>query len=147
MDYFIQLEGRCDIEILVGKWVEDKNGKLLGTVTNIIRDSWTGEIRKFSVSSQQTDIVLFYSPADVSESSEARIKLKMAVEEFNREIQFGAKVFDKNGKLIGIVDYPVLDSLTGEVKRFKVKTDSDKEGLLFSAKDVDKLTPDEVRLK
>jgi sporulation protein YlmC with PRC-barrel domain len=138
---------RCEIEIAVGAKVEDINGKVLGSVRNIVRDSWTGEVTKFSVSSEQADWVLFYSPQDISESTETRIKLKIALGDVNSAIQYGAKVFDKNNRLVGTVVYPISDSLTGEVKKFQVKTEPDKENLLFSLEDVDKITPEQIKLK
>lgn len=99
------------------------------------------------MTTEQTDTVLFYSPEDVSETSENHIKLKVALGEVNQSIQFGAKVFDKNHQFIGTVDYPVSDSFTGEVKKFKVKTEPEEESILFTVDDVDKASPDEVRLK
>ena len=141
------IERRYGIEIIYGTRVEDKNGKTLGTVNNIVHDTWTGEIRKFSVSEEKGDTVLFYSPEDVSESNNDLIKLKIAFGEANLSIQYGAKVFDKNNKLLGTVDYPVSNSLTGEVEKFKVKAEPADEALVFSLEDVDKISPDEVKLK
>jgi hypothetical protein len=112
-----------------------------------MRDSWTGEIKKFSVNTDQIDTVLFYSPNDVSEASESNVKLNIAFGEVNLAIQFGARVFDKNDQYIGTVDYPVSNSFTGKVEKFKVKPVSDQEALIFSIEDVEKVTPDEVRLK
>jgi hypothetical protein len=57
-----------EIEIKFGATVEDKNSKLLGTVNNVIKNSWTGDISKFSVRTELTDTDLFYSPEDVSEA-------------------------------------------------------------------------------
>jgi hypothetical protein len=55
----------------------DKNGKTLGTIDYIVRDAYTGDIKKFKVSTElETD--LFYSPEDVLESSATQIKLKTA---------------------------------------------------------------------
>jgi sporulation protein YlmC with PRC-barrel domain len=44
--------GTEKIEIEYGASVIDKNGKLLGTVNRVLRDTWTGDIRKFDVSSE-----------------------------------------------------------------------------------------------
>ena len=42
------------MRIEYGAEVVDKNGNLLGTVTTVVRNSWTGEISKFmSVSSYE----------------------------------------------------------------------------------------------
>ena len=37
------------MKIAYGKIVEDKNGNQLGQVNYVIRDSWTGEVRKFGI--------------------------------------------------------------------------------------------------
>jgi len=37
-------------------------------------------------------------------------------------IQYGAEVIDKNGKVLGTVDYPVNDTFTGEITKFKINT-------------------------
>jgi hypothetical protein len=118
----------------------------LGAVSGVVRDSWTGDIRKFSVKTQLADTDLFYSIGDVSEASETKVKLKIAFGEVNTSIRFGAKVFDKNNKYLGTVDYSISDSFTGEVKKFRVKTESIEESLLFSTEDIEKSAPDEIRL-
>jgi sporulation protein YlmC with PRC-barrel domain len=136
------------MDIEYGVKVKDKNGKPLGTVNRVLRDTWSGDIRKFDVSSELTDSVLFYSVEDVAEASDTEIKLKIAFGEANLlGIQYGAKVIDKNGKAVGTVDYPVSDSLTGEIKKFKVSTDGTEEASFFSVEDVAEATPSEVRLK
>jgi len=127
--------------------VEDKNGKYLGTVGNVVLDSWSGELKKFSVRAEPVDTTLFYSPEDVAEASGTAIKLKIAFGETNTTVQYGAKVVDKDGKYLGTVNYLVSDSLTGEVKSFKVKTGSDEQALIFSIDDVDQVTPEKISLK
>ncbi len=112
-----------------------------------MQDSFSGNITKFTVKTDLADIDLFYSPEDVSEASNNKVKLKTAFGEASSSIQYGAQVFDKNHRLIGVVDYPVSDSLTGEVNKFKVKTESATEALFFSINDVEKVTPNEIRLK
>ena len=141
------IERRCVIDIKIGSEVEDRHGKILGTVTNVMRDSWTGEIRKFSVSAEPVDTTLFYSPDDVAEATENRVKLKIALSETDTSVEYGAKVVDQEGKLLGSVNYLVNDSLTGEVKNFKIETETDEQGLIFSMEDVEKITPGEIRLK
>ena len=68
------------MQIDYGVEVKDKNGKKLGTVNKVIRDSWTGEISKFQVSSEQSDIDLFISPEDVAEATVNEVKLKIAID-------------------------------------------------------------------
>ena len=66
------------MEIDYGAEVIDKNGKSLGTVNKVIRDSWTAEIRKFQVSTEQVETDLFISPEDVAEVTANEVKLKVA---------------------------------------------------------------------
>lgn len=63
------------------------------------------------------------------------------------EIEYGAKVIDKRGKVWGVVDKIVLDKWSGEIAKFKVNTGRGETDLLISPEDVLKATPDEVRLK
>ena len=72
------------MEIEYGAEVIDKDGKLLGTIDYIVRDTYTGDIRKFKVNTELVEADLFYSPEDVLESSTTQVKLKIA--------------FDKPGK-------------------------------------------------
>ena len=65
-------------EIEYGANVIDKNGKVLGTVNRVVRDSWTGDIRKFGVGSEERDIDLLIPPDDVAEATINEIKLKVA---------------------------------------------------------------------
>jgi sporulation protein YlmC with PRC-barrel domain len=69
------------MEIEYGAEVKDKNGKVLGTVNKVIRDSWTGEISKFQVSTELSELDLFISPEDVAEATPSEVKLKIAFEE------------------------------------------------------------------
>ena len=68
------------MQIDYGAEVKDKNGKKLGTVNKVIRDSWTGEVSKFQVSNEQSDIDLFISPEDVAEATVNEVKLKIAID-------------------------------------------------------------------
>jgi sporulation protein YlmC with PRC-barrel domain len=69
------------MEIEYGAEVKDKNGKVLGTVNKVIRDSWTGEISKFQVTTEPTEVGLFISPQDIEKATLKEIKLKVALEE------------------------------------------------------------------
>ena len=69
------------MEIDYGAEVRDKNGKVLGTVNKVIRDSWTGEISKFQVTTELTDVDLFVSPKNVAEATANEVKLKIAFDE------------------------------------------------------------------
>ena len=43
------------MQIEYGAEVVDKSGKVLGTINYIIRDTWTGEIRKFMIRKKLPD--------------------------------------------------------------------------------------------
>ena len=68
------------MEIDYGAEVIDKNGKKLGTVNKVIRDSWTGEISKFQVSPIKGDADLFIPSEDVAEATGKEVKLKIAID-------------------------------------------------------------------
>lgn len=67
--------------IQFGAEVVDKNGRILGTINHIVRDSWTGEIRKFAVQQKELDTDLFVSPQEVLEETESRITLNESLDE------------------------------------------------------------------
>ena len=135
------------MDIESGAEVIDKNGLLIGTVNRIIVDSWTGEIRKFTVSSSLSDGELFYAPEDVLRAGEKRVRLKVAFDSpADVKLQFGSRVIDKNGRMLGTVDYLVSDTYTGDIIRFRVD-DGSVEGISFSMEDVLSVTATEVRLK
>jgi len=69
------------MEIKYGAEVRDKNGKLLGTVNNVIRDSWTGEISKFQVTTDPTEVGFFIPPQNIDKATPKEIKLNVALEE------------------------------------------------------------------
>ena len=136
------------MDIEYGAEVFDKNGKRLGTVDRVIRDTYTAEIKRFSVSTDITDTGLFFSPEEVAEVSSSTVKLGIAFDEGRAlEVKYGAEVVDNNGKVLGTVDYPVRDVLTGEVKNFKVKTAETDADLFFSTEDLLEVTPTVVKLK
>jgi len=72
------------MEIEYGAEVLDKNGKSLGTIDYIVRDTYTGDIKTFKVSTDLAETDLFYSPEDVLESSPTKIKLKSAYDKASR---------------------------------------------------------------
>ena len=69
------------MQIEYGARVKDKNGKVLGKVNNIIRDSWTGEISKFQVTTDPTEAGYFIPPDKIDKATPKEIKLKVAIEE------------------------------------------------------------------
>ena len=69
------------MDIDYGAKVIDKNGKVIGTVSRVIRDSWTGEISKFEVSTGKVGEDPLISPEDVAEATAGKVKLKIAIGE------------------------------------------------------------------
>ncbi len=69
------------MEIEYGAEVIDKNDEVLGTVDHLIRDSWTGQIRKFMVRQKLPDNDLLFSPQDVLEATKSKIKVNNSVNE------------------------------------------------------------------
>lgn len=69
------------MEIEYGAEVVDKSGKMLGTIDYIIRDTWTGEIRKFMIRKKLPDEDLIFSPQDVLEATKSKIKVNISINE------------------------------------------------------------------
>ena len=63
------------MDIEYGAEVIDREGKALGTVDYVIRNSWTGEISKFRVRRDPSGSELMLSPEEILESAETRIKV------------------------------------------------------------------------
>lgn len=69
------------MDIEYGAEVIDSKGETVGKVDYVIRDTYTGEIRKFRVSTHLTEADLFFSMEDVAEATATRVKMKIS---FNR---------------------------------------------------------------
>lgn len=67
------------MHIKPGVLVVDKNGKELGSVTHLARDGWSGEVKKFIVTTPDRD--LFFATDDVDKATDTLITLNVAVEE------------------------------------------------------------------
>jgi sporulation protein YlmC with PRC-barrel domain len=74
------------MEIKAGVQVIDKNGKVVGSVTHLARDGWSGEVKKFIVNREPPDKDLFLTPEDVLEATDEGIKLKIALDESSGNI-------------------------------------------------------------
>jgi sporulation protein YlmC with PRC-barrel domain len=135
------------MDIEHGAEVIDKNGKKLGTVDRVIRDSYTSEIKKFTVNTDITDTDLFFSPKEVEEAAPDKVVLSISYDEgASQEVTFGAEVVDKDDKSLGTVDYMVRDTLSGNIKSFKVKTEKSESDLIFSTDDIIAMTPTKVKV-
>ena len=62
------------------------------------------------------------------------------------DIEYGAKVTDKNGKRLGEVDHIIMDSWSGEPRKFVVRLDDDVSAAYFKPENVAKATEREVSL-
>ena len=71
------------MEIEYGAEVVDKNGKVLGRVDHLVRNTWTGEISKFIVRSKAPDRDLFFSTEDVLEATNTKVKLNISFHELS----------------------------------------------------------------
>jgi len=52
------------------------------------------------------------------------------------EIEYGAEVIDKNGKVLGTVDHLMHNTWTGEISKFVVRRKAPYWDLFFSTEDV-----------
>jgi sporulation protein YlmC with PRC-barrel domain len=69
------------MEVEYGAKVIDRDGKVLGTVDHLMRDTWTGEITKFAIHRKAPDEDLFFSTKDVLEATKTRVKLNISLDE------------------------------------------------------------------
>ncbi|MFC1947325.1 hypothetical protein ACFLXY_05335 [Chloroflexota bacterium] len=63
-----------------GTEVQDKNGKRLGKIDYVIRDTWSGDIKKYIVYRKPPDEDISFSPDDISEITENAVKLNTVIE-------------------------------------------------------------------
>lgn len=63
--------------------VIDKNGKILGTVDHLVRNTWSGEISKFMVCRKAPERDLFFSIEDVLEATKSNVKVNVSLDELN----------------------------------------------------------------
>ena len=68
------------MEIQCGAQVVDSRGQVLGTISQVISDMWTGQPRKFVVRTEKPLEPLFFSPKDVVEATDTKIKVKVSVD-------------------------------------------------------------------
>jgi len=62
------------------------------------------------------------------------------------EIQYGAEVIDRNGKVLGTVDHLVPNTWTGEISKFMVRRKAPNSDLFFSIEDVLEATKSKVKV-
>ena len=61
-----------------GAEVIDNKGESLGTVNYLVRDTWSGEIRKFMVYRKAPEKDLVMTPEDVAEATENSVHLNVS---------------------------------------------------------------------
>jgi sporulation protein YlmC with PRC-barrel domain len=64
-----------------------KNGRILGTVNHVVRDTWTGGIKKFMVRREAPNTDLLLSPEDVREETESKITLRDTLNELEEKLE------------------------------------------------------------
>ena len=73
--------------IRYGAEVRDKNGMVLGMVNRVVRDTWTGGIRKFMVQQESPNKDLLLSPEDVLEETESKVTLRVTLDELGERLE------------------------------------------------------------
>jgi sporulation protein YlmC with PRC-barrel domain len=62
------------------------------------------------------------------------------------DIEYGTLVVDKNGKSLGKIDHIVLDSWSGEPRKFVVRLEDEVSAVYFSPEQVVEVTKEMVKL-
>ena len=62
------------------------------------------------------------------------------------DIEYGALVVDKNGKPLGTVDHIVMDSWSGEPRKFIVRLEDEVSAVYFSPEHVAQVNKEGVKL-
>lgn len=63
------------------------------------------------------------------------------------ELEVGAEVKDKSGKVLGTVDHLARDTWTGEIRKFVVRREAPQTDLFLSPSDVLEVKQSKVKLK
>jgi len=69
------------IEIQCGVEVIDSHGHVLGTVSQVINDTYTGKLRKFVVRRNNSVDALFFSPKEVLCVTDTKINVNVGVDQ------------------------------------------------------------------
>jgi sporulation protein YlmC with PRC-barrel domain len=73
-----------DKTIEIGISVEDKNGRTLGKVSNIVMDGWTGKPRKYVLRLADDVSAVYFVPGNIAEVTEKKVRLNVAADEMER---------------------------------------------------------------
>ena len=71
--------------MIIGTKVKDRNGEIIGQIDNLIRDTWSGEIKKYIVHRDAPNKHIFFSPDDTLETSEKEMRLNKTLAELTQE--------------------------------------------------------------
>jgi len=63
------------------------------------------------------------------------------------DIEYGAEVIDKNGKVLGTVDHLVRNAWTGEISKFIVRRKPPESDLFFSPQETLEATKSKIKVK
>ncbi|MFC1901270.1 hypothetical protein ACFLYN_06745 [Chloroflexota bacterium] len=66
------------MEPQIGATVLDNKGKSLGSIDYVMRDTWTGEIKKCMIYNKPPDKDLIFTVDDISEATESVLKLNIS---------------------------------------------------------------------
>jgi hypothetical protein len=69
------------MEPRIGIAVTDKSGESIGTIDYVMRDTWSGEIKKCMIYRQPPDKDIVFSIDDIAETTENLIKLNLSKDE------------------------------------------------------------------
>ncbi|MGD9142612.1 MAG: hypothetical protein PVG61_02060 [Dehalococcoidia bacterium] len=62
------------------------------------------------------------------------------------DIEYGAEVTDKNGKALGKVDYIIMDSWSGEPRKYMVRREEEDDAVFFTPDQVAEVKKNKVKL-
>ena len=62
------------------------------------------------------------------------------------ELEYGDRVIDQNGKLLGTIDHLVHDTWSGEIKKYVIRREAPAQDLFFSPSDVSEVRRHTVKL-
>ena len=62
-----------------GTEVLDKNGRSLGKIDYVIRDTWSGDVKKYIIYRKPPDEDIAFSPDDISETTENTVILNIVI--------------------------------------------------------------------
>ena len=62
------------------------------------------------------------------------------------EIEYGAEVVDKSGKVLGTIDYIIRDAWTSEIRKFMIRKKLPDKDLMFSPQDVLEATKSKIKV-